>query len=245
MSFEIKYAPNSLTDIVFPDDNAEGVVMNYTAGFTKGANGNLLLYGPPGSGKSCVAEMIAKYVLVNNLAGNLKKLNGGDFDTTNAAAKIAAYVKDVASVDPWGDPCRIILINEIDKMSTDAQGVLQTAMDDHREWCSFVFTTNNIVGVARPIQSRCGGGLYFGQADPGLWLPRATAILNDQGITNFTQDELLKLLRRFGGDVRNILKGLEAMVPKPALRLPPSQFAKLAPVIPFPTPPVPPAPPTP
>ena len=57
MTFMKKYAPTTLDDLVFVDDDAKTRVEQYASGKR---NGNIVLHGPKGTAKSTTARIIAE-----------------------------------------------------------------------------------------------------------------------------------------------------------------------------------------
>ena len=227
MSFQNKYAPKSLADIVFPDAASDLVVNRFVSIGAARFPGNILLYGPAGTGKTAVACLVAEALLGENHHYNALFLNGADYDT---AAQIKKPVSFHAKGGTIGSRYRIVIIDELGSMKKPAQEALRSMITafNKDEWCSFIFTTNDIGNVDVPLQSRCKSA-YFGPATPDLWLPRATSILAAEGITNISQEKILSVLKRSGGDVRKVLDNLEMMSPLPQI-VPQAQIIQFSPL---------------
>ena len=55
MKVEIKYAPQSLADVIYPNKQTETLIQGYASGQLEG---NLMLWGSNGTGKTSVANLL-------------------------------------------------------------------------------------------------------------------------------------------------------------------------------------------
>ncbi len=113
---------------------------------------HLLLCGPPGSGKSTSA-----FVIANELYGKNKE----DFLDLNASDSrgidvIRMQVKDFARTKSIKDvPFKIIHLDESDALTKEAQQALRRTMENYSRTCRFILSANFPSKIIDPIKSRC------------------------------------------------------------------------------------------
>lgn len=152
-AFEIlwveKYRPRSLDEIV----NQEEVVSRLKQ-FVKEKNmPHLLFAGPPGTGKTTAAHALAHDLFGENYKQYMLELNASDERGINV---IREKVKEFArSRTPPGIPFKIILLDEADNMTADAQQALRRLMELYTTSTRFILIANYPSKIIDPIQSRC------------------------------------------------------------------------------------------
>ena len=107
---------------------------------------HLLLYGPPGTGKTTLAKIIA-----GKLDCDLLYLNASD---ENSVDTIRDKVKSFASqvgFRTW----RIIILDEADYMTPNAQAILRNIMESFSTTTRFILTCNHVEKIHDAIYSRC------------------------------------------------------------------------------------------
>lgn len=152
-AFEIlwveKYRPRSLDEIV----NQEEIVERLKQ-FVKERNmPHLLFAGPPGTGKTTAAHALAHDLFGENYRQYMLELNASDERGINV---IREKVKEFArSRTPPEIPFKIILLDEADNMTADAQQALRRLMELYTASTRFILIANYPSKIIDPIQSRC------------------------------------------------------------------------------------------
>jgi len=144
-----KYRPQKLSDVVGHD-----AVVKRLQGFVKTKNlPHLILAGPAGVGKTACVLAMARELYGEDLNSCFLELNASD---ERGIDVIRGKVKDFARTLPLSDvPFKIILLDEADALTQDAQQALRRTMEQFSSNTRFVLNANYSSRIIEPIQSRC------------------------------------------------------------------------------------------
>ena len=146
-----KYRPNSLADLV----DQETIKQRLEALLQKKEQlPHLLFAGPPGSGKTSTAVVIAKQILGEQWRDYTLSLNASDergIDVVRERVKSFARYVDRRE----GIPYRLVILDESDEMTGDGQTALRRIMEENSEHTRFILICNYSSGIIEPLQSRC------------------------------------------------------------------------------------------
>lgn len=139
-----KYRPQKIDDCILPEHTKQifkGIVK-------EGKITNLLLAGGPGQGKTTVAralcnELEAEYLMVNG-----SEERGIDVLRT----KIKSYA---SSLSVFGGQ-KVIIVDEADYLTPEAQAAMRGVIEEFAKNCSFIFTCNYKNRIIEALHSRCG-----------------------------------------------------------------------------------------
>jgi replication factor C small subunit len=146
-----KYRPKELDDLV----NQVPIRQRLVPLLQKKAQlPHLLFAGPPGSGKTTVAMIIARELLGERWRDYTLSLNASDergIDTVRQRIKTFARFTDRVE----GVPFRLVVLDEADETTADAQTALRRVMEENSEQTRFILICNYSSGIIEPLQSRC------------------------------------------------------------------------------------------
>ncbi len=101
------------------------------------------------------------------------------------------------------------VLDEVDNLTDAAQASLKAVMN--KPTTIFILTTNYFEKVERGIINRCVT-VEMNAAPATAWLDFSKMVLSDAGITNVSDEQLLKVLTPCQGSVRNILDELQSVI---------------------------------
>jgi len=147
-----KYRPRTLDDVVDQRESVEGIKALLK---TPATLPHLLFSGPPGTGKSTVAMCIARHLMGDDVRRLLLELNASDERGIGVVRDRIKGFSQVIQAAPSGVQYGLVILDECDEMTRDAQTALRRIMETSSRTCRFILICNYQSGIIEPIQSRC------------------------------------------------------------------------------------------
>jgi len=115
---------------------------------------HLMFSGSAGVGKTTAAMCLAYEILGEYWKDHTLELNASDERGINM---VRDRVKKFARFSGLNTkiPFKIIILDEADEMTSDAQTALRRIIEDTAKYCRFILIANNISKIIEPLQSRC------------------------------------------------------------------------------------------
>jgi len=136
-----KYRPSKLTEYV-GNEHLKDKVKDY---LESGEIPHLLFFGKAGTGKTTLAKLIVNSIDCDHIIINASDENNVD--------TVRNKVKGFASTVGFKD-MKIIILDEFDYMTPNAQALLRNLMETFSRHCRFILTCNYVEKVISPIRSR-------------------------------------------------------------------------------------------
>jgi replication factor C small subunit len=199
-----KYRPRKLTEYV-GNEHLKQKVSDY---LQSGDVPHLLFFGKAGTGKTTLAKLI-----VNSISCDYIIINASD---ENNVDTVRNKVKGFASTIGFKD-MKIIILDEFDYMTPNAQAILRNLMETFSKHCRFILTCNYVEKVIDPIQSRCQTFQIVPPTKKDVAV-QISQILGKEGVS-FEPKDLVPIIDSSYPDIRKIINTCQLNSSKGKLKL--------------------------
>jgi replication factor C small subunit len=150
-----KYRPINLNEIINQRD-----IVNALSNFSKNPDAipHMLFSGPAGVGKTTTALSLAKELLGEFWRTDTLELNASDergIKMVRERVKEFAAVMKLPTDKDKKKMFRVIILDEADEMTSEAQTALRRIIEDSSRTTRFIIICNYLSQIIEPIQSRC------------------------------------------------------------------------------------------
>ena len=167
---------------------------------------HLMFSGSAGVGKTTTALCITRQILGDNIEGNLLELNASD---ERGIGMVREKVKKFSGFAGLSDvPFKIIILDEADEMTADAQTALRRIIEDTAKICRFILIANNVSKIIDPIQSRCATFKFTTVSEEDI-ISRLEVISKKEKIKS-NKKGLKEIYENSQGDLRHAINLMQA-----------------------------------
>ena len=200
-----KYRPTKLMHVV----GQSNFVLDAEHWVTNQEMPNVLLYGVAGVGKTAAALSLANDMLGDDVKANFFEINASD---DRKLETVRTRIKEIASTSKIGEaPFKIILLDEMDGMTRDAQNALKRIMERYADNCRFIITCNDRHKIIHPLISRCAN-YSFKRLNNDAIRNVIFDVLEKERVTHISEEDLEIFIGSLHGDLRRGLTELQAAV---------------------------------
>ena len=192
-----KYRPQSL-DTYIGNEHLKSKVKVY---LESGDLPHLLLYGRAGTGKTTLAKL-----LVNNIDCDYIYINASDETGVDV---VREKMKNFASTLGFSE-MKIIILDECDYISPNAQAALRNMMETFSRHCRFILTCNYIERIIDPVQSRCQSFQIIPPDRKQVALHMSTILQQEQ--IEAKVDDIVTIVNGGYPDIRRVINACQRQV---------------------------------
>ena len=200
-----KYRPERIEDLVDQDSVKQRLKRLLEK---KEEIPHLLFAGPPGSGKTTLALIIARQILGEHKEEYTLSLNASDergIDVVRERVKKFARFADRRV----GVPYRLVILDEADEMTHDGQTALRRIMEETSAYTRFILICNYSSGIIEPLQSRCAI-FRFHRYDENTVTEQLKAVAKQEKLKVASEAVYGAIYEATQGDLRQAINMLQA-----------------------------------
>ena len=203
-----KYRPKKLADVVDQKEIIKGI-----SNLVKNRQEipHMLFAGPAGVGKTTTALCVAMELLGDNWRDHVLELNASDergIKMVRERVKGFTEWRGVTGEQQIKSLFKIIILDEADEMTSEAQTALRAMIEKGSEITRFILICNYLSQIIEPIQSRCVV-FRFTRLSKEVVVKHLEMICEEEKV-KFEEKALAQIFDATGGDMRHSINIMQA-----------------------------------
>lgn len=204
-----KYRPHNLDDM----EQTQNLKAFFKNNIDSNEMSHYLFYGPPGTGKTSAILAMGREIFKEYYSSRIIEFNASDDRGINAVREkitneAKKYVTEIRSEDGTViPPYKIIILDEADSMTDDAQDALRVIIEQYSNVTRFCFICNYINKITDAIKSRCAR-IYFKKLSNECMINKLNSISEKESM-NLSENILHTIIDVSNGDMRKAIMMLQ------------------------------------
>jgi len=171
---------------------------------------HLLLYGPPGTGKTSTIMAMAKETYGKNFNTMVLEMNASDERGVGVVkTTILSFVETKGIVLDGDHIVKLVILDEADAMTIDAQIALRRIIERHTLHVRFCICCNFVNKIIPALQSRCTKFRFAGVESEDL--REKTIDIIEKESVNIDDDAIETIISMSDGDTRKVINLLQSV----------------------------------
>jgi DNA polymerase III delta prime subunit len=202
-----KYRPDKISRVIYHDKITKAII-NY---MDNNKLPHLLFYGPPGTGKTTTIIAVAKHYYKEDFNNMILVLNASEergIETVRNRIKQFVITKGIVE-NPLTPSFKLIILDEIDAMTEDAQAILRKVIEKYVSNVRFCFICNYLKKINPAIQSRCV--IFRFNPIPYEHMYDFVVEICKKENMRITSNAIKLIIKKSNGDMRKLLNILQSV----------------------------------